>query len=103
MVKKYGKNWKTIAKHMGTKTGKQIRERYINTLDEMIKKEPWSQAEDFKLIELYARLGSKWTEIGKELAGRPENSIKNRFHSYIVKNYNVFAKEEKINEVELTL
>ena len=33
MVKKVGKNWKFLAEVLKTKTGKQIRERYINKLD----------------------------------------------------------------------
>jgi hypothetical protein len=38
MVEKYGSNWKLIASVLKTKSGKQIRERYINKLDPKIKK-----------------------------------------------------------------
>lgn len=38
MVNKYGNNWKLISSVLKTKTGKQIRERYINKLDPKIKK-----------------------------------------------------------------
>ena len=41
-----GRNWKMIAEAVGTKTGKQIRERFINKLDPSINKEPWSFEED---------------------------------------------------------
>jgi hypothetical protein len=44
MAAKYGNNWKFIAATLKTKTGKQIRERYINKLDPSIKREEWSQA-----------------------------------------------------------
>ena len=37
MVKKVGKNWKFLAEIIKSKTGKQIRERYINKLDPRIK------------------------------------------------------------------
>lgn len=43
LVKKFGKNWKILSEIIGTKTGKQIRERYINKLDPRIKKEDWSE------------------------------------------------------------
>ena len=42
LVKKFGKNWKVLSEVIGTKTGKQIRERYINKLDPKIKKEDWT-------------------------------------------------------------
>lgn len=42
LIKKYGKNWKLISEMLGTKNGKQIRQRYINKLDPKIKKEDWT-------------------------------------------------------------
>lgn len=41
-MKKVGKNWKVLSEMLGSKTGKQIRERFINKLDPKIKKEDWS-------------------------------------------------------------
>lgn len=35
-----------IAQHIEGKTGKQVRERYINKLDPTIKKTPWTEEED---------------------------------------------------------
>ena len=43
MIKKVGKNWKALSEILGTKTGKQIRERYINKLDPKINKEEWTE------------------------------------------------------------
>ena len=42
-------------------------------------------------------MGSKWCEISKCLPGRPENRIKNRFYSYIQKNYDFKIREEESN------
>ena len=42
LVKKVGKNWKLLSEIIGTKTGKQIRERFINKLDPKIKTEEWT-------------------------------------------------------------
>ena len=50
MIKKVGKNWKLLSEMIGTKTGKQIRERFINKLDPKIKREDWSDEEDRKII-----------------------------------------------------
>lgn len=49
-MKKVGKNWKILSQMLGTKTGKQIRERFINKLDPRIKKEQWSDEQDRKII-----------------------------------------------------
>lgn len=35
---------------LGTKNGKQIRERYINKLDPRIKREDWSEEEDKQIL-----------------------------------------------------
>lgn len=43
LIKKLGKNWKVLAEILGTKTGKQIRERFINKLDPQIKNDEWTQ------------------------------------------------------------
>ena len=42
LVKKVGKNWKLLSEIIGTKTGKQIRERFINKLDPKIKNDEWT-------------------------------------------------------------
>lgn len=89
LVKKIGKNWKILSEMIGSKTGKQIRERFINKLDPKIKVEEWSQEEDRLVLKYYTEFGSRWSEISKRLTGRPENKIKNRFYSYIRKNYEV--------------
>lgn len=85
---------------IGTKTGKQIRERFINKLDPKIKKEEWTDEEDRKIIELYCLIGRKWSEISKQLPGRPENKIKNRFYSFIQKNYDIKCQSIEDEESE---
>jgi myb proto-oncogene protein len=89
LVKKVGKNWKLLSEIIGTKTGKQIRERFINKLDPKIKNEDWTDEEDKLILKYYYEFGSRWSEISRKLPGRPENKIKNRFYSYIQKNYDI--------------
>ncbi|CAD8143837.1 unnamed protein product [Paramecium pentaurelia] len=80
-VNKEENNWATIAGILKTKTGKQIRERYINKLRSDIidiKQQPWSNLEDQKLMQLYKQFGSKWSQIARQFSGRSDLQIKNR-------------------------
>jgi myb proto-oncogene protein len=46
---------------LGTKTGKQIRERFINKLDPKIKTDDWTDEEDKLILKYYSELGSRWS------------------------------------------
>lgn len=84
LVHEYGNNWKKISSFF-TKTGKQIRERFINKLDPMIKRAPFTGEEDELILRLYCQYGTKWNLISRNLPGRPQNAIKNRFYSHLKK------------------
>lgn len=71
----------------GNRTGKQVRERYINKLDPEISKANWEEEEDKLIFSYFTQFGPKWSEISKLLRGRPENMVKNRFYSHIKKKY----------------
>ena len=85
LVNKYGKSWSKISKILGTRNGKQIRDRFINVLDPEIRKGRFSEEEDRKLISLYKQHGPKWATIAKYYPNRTADMIKNRFHSSIKK------------------
>ena len=70
------KSWSKIAKLVGTRDGKQCRDRYCNHLDPQVVKGPWSAAEDLKLLEVHAKLGNKWAEIAKFFPGRTDNAVR---------------------------
>ncbi|KAL3778143.1 hypothetical protein ACHAW5_003151 [Stephanodiscus triporus] len=65
------------------RTGKQIRDRWVNFLNPAINHRPWSFEEDVRLWEAHAKYGKRWTAIGIERfhTMRSENQIKNRWHS----------------------
>lgn len=62
------------------RNGKQCRERWVNFLNPEIKKDPFTLAEDVLILEKRLSIGNKWSEIIKEMPGRTENNVKNRFN-----------------------
>ncbi|GAB2265227.1 hypothetical protein Dimus_000295 [Dionaea muscipula] len=82
LVERYGENsWSRIAASMGSRAGKQCRERWYNHLHPEIKMGPWTKEEEVNLVELHKEHGNKWTLLSKFLAGRPENMIKNHWNA----------------------
>jgi myb proto-oncogene protein len=100
LYKKYGKNWAKIANEMHSRTGKQIRDRFLNSLDEKINKNKFSEKEDEKIIELYKTYGNCWSNIAKHLNGRTGDMVKNRFYSRLNKIINK-SKNHNRNEKEI--
>jgi len=86
--------WSEIAGSISGRIGKQCRERWFNHLDPSIKKCGWSEEEDRILVEYQEKLGNRWCEIAKELPGRSENSVKNRWNSAMRRKFQQ-RKDEK--------
>lgn len=91
-VNKYGFKWSHISKIMSNRNGKQIRDRYLNYLDQTIKREKFSVEEDNKLKELYIKYGSKWTKISMLIERRTPEMIKNRFYSFLKSRIHIYEK-----------
>ena len=91
---KYGKNWAKISKEMRTRTGKQIRDRFLNSLDKGIDKSKFTINEDEEIIKLYKIYGNSWCFIAKFLKGRTGDMVKNRFYSRLIKiiNNNIYTQ-----------
>jgi len=94
MVSKLGpERWVVIAKELGTRNGKQCRERWHNHLDPSINKSAFTPDEDAKIWHLFHSLGPRWALMAKEMPGRPDNSIKNHFNT-VLRPRRIFKKQE---------
>jgi len=81
-VQKEGPNkWTACAEYIRGRSGKQCRERWLNTLNPGVKKGNWEPEEDFLIFKLFTEFGSQWSKINLHFERRTENSIKNRFYS----------------------
>lgn len=82
-------SWEIIADRLKAqgfdRTGKQVRERYINHLDPNINLTEFKPEEDQLIIEYFKVYGNKWSKIAKHLINRTENAVKNRFHYHLKK------------------
>ncbi|CAD8045841.1 unnamed protein product [Paramecium sonneborni] len=79
------------------RTPKQIRERWMNYLNPILKKSSWTDQEDIQLLSLVIKNGKKWSKISKVLNGRTENQVKNRFKSLVHRIYQ--EQEDDIDEL----
>lgn len=85
LVERYGKKWTPIASFLGSgKTGKQCRRQW-EKLNIVTKQCGWAPEEDALLLELHGRYGNKWTRISREIGGRTDNAVKNRYHAIKLK------------------
>jgi len=93
LIKINGKNWSKISKIMTKRNCKQIRDRYLNSLDENIKKGKFTPEEDKQILELYKIHRNSWKTIASYFSSRTGDMIKNRFYSILrqksTKNKNI--------------
>jgi hypothetical protein len=85
LMKKHGQSWAMISAAMEGRSGKQIRDRFLNKLRPNIKCGDWRNDEDELLIKLLSEVGNRWSLIATHLPGRTEGQVKNRYYSSIKK------------------
>lgn len=71
--------WIAVADRMPRRNVRQCRDRWLNYLAPDVARVPWTAAEDAELVEAFRRFGPTWRQIARELRGRSEVSVKNRW------------------------
>eukprot|EP00831_Metopus_contortus_P062183 TRINITY_DN541_c0_g2_i7.p1 TRINITY_DN541_c0_g2~~TRINITY_DN541_c0_g2_i7.p1 ORF type:complete len:232 (-),score=11.87 TRINITY_DN541_c0_g2_i7:15-710(-) len=107
IVEKYGKNWVKVEKEMhergiGTKTGKQCRERWLHQLDPQIDKKEFTEAEMSKLFSMHRTMGNRWKDISNELPGRQPKSSQYRTDN-MIKNFYYSTVRKEIKRIKSSL
>jgi hypothetical protein len=97
---KYDQNWSLISSLIPNRSGKQIRDRYLNTLKPGVNKNKFSKEDDKILLEKYEEYGPKWSLISKHFINRTGDIIKNRFYSSLRKKvYKIdYLRQKRIRD-----
>jgi hypothetical protein len=77
------KDWSNLAQHLQGRSGKQIRDHWVNHLNPALVHHAFGHEDDLLLWKGFMELGKSWKEISTKFfhATRSENRIKNRWHS----------------------
>jgi len=84
-IELFGKKWTKISRMIPGRTGKQVRDRYLNVLIPDIKREEWNEEEDEMISKMYESIGAQWCKIAENVPGRTEAQVKNRYYTYLKK------------------
>jgi hypothetical protein len=75
------RRWAKIAELLPGRLGKHCRNRWCQHLSPNVRKGDWGLDEDYAILKGHAQHGNRWALIARDMLGRTDNAIKNRFHS----------------------
>jgi len=93
LIQEHGQRWSLIGDLIGSKSCKQVRDRYLNFLRPDINRAPFTVEEDNLLISLYKTFGKKFKMISDHMPNRSEIQVKNRYHRHLCKRALEESKE----------
>ncbi len=95
-----GKNWAKIANNFRYKnrTGKQIRQRYLNFLDPKINRSKFSLEEDLMILKLFHIYKSNWKNYVNHFNHRSVDMIKGRYYSSVRFNIKILNIVNSLKE-----
>ena len=79
LIKQYGNSWAYLSRLMVNRTSKQIRNRYDENLNPLIRKNKFTDIEDRLIIKLNSLFGNNWSKYINYLPDRSLKVIKRRF------------------------
>lgn len=79
VAEKGTRNWNYVAQFLPQRSGKQVRERYVNYLKPDVSKRPWTSEEEKLLIRLVKTNGNKWSTNATYFENRTDISLKNHW------------------------
>ena len=65
------------------RTGKQVFDLYVNSLDPSLKKGAFCEEEDKLILEEVGQRGCKWSEIAELLPGRTGKQVRRRYENVL--------------------
>jgi hypothetical protein len=85
-----------VVQYLPNRTIRQIRERYKNYLQKDVDLSPFTKEEDYKLIQLVAEKGNRWTEISNSFPRRTDVKLKNRYALLKRRNFSMTYETDDI-------
>ncbi|KAF9568508.1 hypothetical protein CPC08DRAFT_746320 [Agrocybe pediades] len=79
-------NWRLVSNMIPGRSNKACRKRWLHSLKPDVKKTAWEPGEDQRLIELFDRLGPKWSAIAREIPGRTDDACSKRYREALDPN-----------------
>ena len=78
---KFGRNWSLIAKKIPGRTGKQVRERYVNYLEKKdnLHKDEFTEEEDDQIMTYFDVYPHDWNKISEMIPSKSSAQIKKRY------------------------
>lgn len=103
LARQFNQDWSKVSEFFPNKTLSNIKKRYLNKHNPVIRKSSWTPQEDRVILSLYAEQGCSWMQIAEHLPGRQPDAIKNRFYGTLRKKLSLhdqtrLTRRPKISE-----